>query len=89
MAIDLFGEVPMKPRAPRVLRMHVVDAGDSDDDEAPVIAKFECARCGSRTDWTKVGSVAEAKRGLPCPTCNAPADGTFQEKGANRERLQN
>ncbi len=69
--IDLFGEVPEKPRAPRVLRMHVVDAGDSDDDGAPVIAKFACARCGTKTDWVTC-TYSDAKRGIPCDTCNNP-----------------
>lgn len=71
--IDLFGEVPKAPRAPRQWRMHVIDAGDSNDDELPVIARFACVRCNTETEWTKVGSVREAKRGLPCPTCNGGA----------------
>lgn len=65
---ELFGARPRK--APRVL-MHVVDAGN--DPCGGKVAEFLCGRCGHRTGWTRIGTVTEAKRGLPCPSCN-PAE---------------
>jgi len=66
---DLFGQKPRRP--PRQL-MHVSDAGDScsDDSDDAVIAKFACKRCGHETDWIELGTVTEARRGIPCPCCN-------------------
>jgi hypothetical protein len=69
---DLFGEVPEKPRAARVLRMHVVDAGDGAEcveAGVPIMAKFACHRCHSVTDWLMC-TYSDAKRGVPCPKCN-------------------
>lgn len=70
--IDLFGELPKAPRAPTVLRMHVVDAGDgceAVEHGMPVMARFACHRCHSVTDWLYV-TYSEAKRGIPCEKCN-------------------
>ncbi len=71
---DLFGPKPEVQRAPRQHRMHVWDAGDSGDNELPIMCVFHCGRCGGSSEWTKVKSVTEAKRGIPCPTCNDRGD---------------
>ena len=66
MILDLF---PEAARRPRIVRMHVVDAGHS-------MIKFRCARCGHETGWIPdTMTLTESKRGLPCPRCNAPAPG--------------
>ncbi len=51
------------PRAkPRKL-MHVCDAGSG-------MVKFQCSRCGYRSDWVMAGKLSDDKRGRPCPNCN-------------------
>lgn len=64
-------ETPKKKRTkPRVL-MHVFDAGNCggcDDGEHDVC--FECRKCGHQTDWVRVRTVTEGRRGVPCPKCN-------------------
>lgn len=67
---DLFPieALPPKPRAPRLWRMHVIDAGIRED--GAEIAVFKCSRCGHETRWTEFRTITEAKRGLPCPNCN-------------------
>lgn len=65
---DLFPEAPVPRAKPRVM-MHVIDAGVD-------LALFECGRCGYNTDWVPYVSLSEAKRGMPCPDCNAePVEG--------------
>lgn len=60
-----------KPPTPRRWRMHVIDAGPGEEGS---IAVFRCPRCGRQTDWIRIKSVTEARKGIPCPTCNpAPA----------------
>ena len=55
------------PRAPRVKRMHVVDAGQG-------VIQFRCS-CGYDTGWiVDECTVAENRRGLPCPACNPGAE---------------
>lgn len=55
------------PRRPRLVRMHVFDAfGDNGED----VCRFRCNRCGHETDWIRVRTTTEARRGLPCPDCN-------------------
>lgn len=63
-------EMFAKPRQPRRVLMHVVDAGVAPSGKH--IAHFKC-RCGYDGDWWEIDSVSEAKRGLPCPQCNAEA----------------
>lgn len=64
-------DTPLRPRqAPRKL-MHVVDAGEASGLQ---VCRFECHRCGYESDWLVVKGVTEAKRGLPCPKCNAGRD---------------
>lgn len=66
MTADLFpgATPPLKPsRArPRVL-MHVCDAGDC-------IAQYRCAKCSAVSKWLPFATITEAKRGIPCETCN-------------------
>jgi DNA-directed RNA polymerase subunit RPC12/RpoP len=72
--IDLFGEVPQHPRQPHRVLMHVTDAGDchtgaAEDLDKPM-CRMKCGRCGIETDWLVFDTVTEAKRGIPCETCN-------------------
>lgn len=61
-------EMFAKPARPHVWRMHVIDAGYA---SGGLIAELKCARCGHQTGWLTFQTVTEAKRGLPCPKCNA------------------
>lgn len=63
---DLFGYV--KPRARRRVLMVAIDAGLFPDGKA--CAHFLCKRCGHDSGWV-YATIAEAKRGEPCPRCNA------------------
>ena len=63
---DLFPDTKPPRAKPRVM-MHVIDAGDC-------IAKFECAKCGAKSEWVPIANITEGKRGIPCPTCNQPKD---------------
>lgn len=69
MADRLFDMPPKPRRKPRKL-MHVYDAGDCGFDAGKVSVRFRCDRCGHKTDW-QFHMMSEAKRGIPCPTCNA------------------
>lgn len=52
------------PRAKRVWRMHVIDAGHG-------MIMFRCERSGHETGWIKDRwTIAENRRGQPCPACN-------------------
>lgn len=65
-------QLPQKQKKPRKTPeklMHVYDAGGAESGEC--IAVFLCGRCGYKSDWLNVGTVTAAKRGLPCPKCNA------------------
>lgn len=67
-SLDLFPQEPIPRAKPRVM-MHIIDAGAD-------LALFECGRCGYDTDWLPYGSWSDAKRGMPCPHCNAePVEG--------------
>lgn len=60
------GELLDKPkRRMRGQLMHVSDAGHADG----LIVTFRCKKCGYESDWLKVDTVTEAKKGLPCPSC--------------------
>jgi DNA-directed RNA polymerase subunit RPC12/RpoP len=54
------------PPTPRRILAHVEDAGQD-------MAFFVCHRCGW-ADWLRARTVSEAKRGVPCPTCNSTDD---------------
>jgi len=62
--------LPRPPRAAPLKRMHVDDAGSFPDGSKA--AAFLCARCGTRSDWQRIATVSEGKRGIPCPVCNKP-----------------
>lgn len=69
MAFDLFGP---RPRQPRRVMMHVVDAGTFPDGRDAV--HFQCSRCEFDEGWTYMAEgMAAAKRGRACPHCNAEA----------------
>lgn len=53
-----------KIRKHRYWRMRVIDAGQG-------CIQFRCPRCGHNTGWIiDEWTVAENRRGLPCPNCN-------------------
>lgn len=58
----------------RQVLMHVVDAGCCGMERGKQSIAFECGKCGFRPGWTTVDSVSEARRGIPCPKCNAAND---------------
>ena len=60
-----------RPKVPRIVRMHVTDAGQGTGDEDSMIVRYRCRRCKHETEWTDARTVTEAKRGVPCPNCNA------------------
>ena len=64
-------EMFAKPSAPRVVRAHVVDAGNGPGPGH--WCKFMCSKCGWHSEWQHVENVTEGKRGVPCPVCNALA----------------
>lgn len=62
------GELLERPkRRTRGQLMHVCDAGH----ENGLIVKMRCGRCRHESGWLRFDTVTEAKRGLPCPKCNA------------------
>lgn len=67
----LFDDLP--PRKTRGYLMHVTDAGIGEAGGHNCF--LTCARCGAESGWLKFDTVTEAKRGLPCPRCNAPKVG--------------
>jgi len=75
-ARDLFPETLRGRAKPRVL-MHVTDAGDVQsgvaEDLGKPMCRMRCRRCSSETERLIFSSVTEAKRGIPCATCNAVA----------------
>lgn len=70
---DLFADLIPARAKPRVL-MHVTDAyayGECTRGEAAKqICKMSCKKCRAVTDWLKFTNISEAKRGIPCETCN-------------------
>lgn len=69
--IDMFADLKPPRATPRRL-MHVCDAGDGCcENETPISVRYACARCGHETEWVNATTVTEAKRGIPCPHCNA------------------
>lgn len=64
ITLELFPETVAKTeRAKPRTMMHVCDAGDC-------IAMYRCAKCGAETKWLPFDTITEAKRGVPCETCN-------------------
>jgi len=68
----MFAELKPPRKAPQKL-MHVCDArGDCcGDDGSGATVRMQCVRCGYETGWLDFLTVTEAKRGIPCPKCNA------------------
>ncbi len=64
---DLFPETKLPRKRPQKL-MHVYDAGDAGSGYDVV---FKCHHCGYKSEWIPVKNTTEAKRGKPCPVCNA------------------
>ena len=60
--------LPKPPRKMRGQLMHVCDAGEG---ETKRIVQFQCPKCEYESAWYEVDTVTEAKRGIPCPKCNA------------------
>ena len=59
-----------KPRQPRRVLMHVIDAGPGCcSDGTTDTVRLGCAKCGHETEWQEM-RVSDAKRGVPCPVCN-------------------
>lgn len=75
MTPDLFPGTKPPRSKPRVL-MHVIDATDcqcgSPSDLGKPMCVMKCTKCGTETDWLIFDSVTEAKRGIPCESCNKP-----------------
>ena len=66
---DMFSELKPPRLKPRKL-MHVCDASHDDFDDGLASVRMNCMICDHTTDWLAM-SVTEAKRGIPCPNCNA------------------
>lgn len=68
-------DIPPKPRAKPKKRMHVIDAGDAPGGYSAEFpnrcsVRYSCRRCQLETRWLIADTLTEAKRGIPCPTCN-------------------
>jgi hypothetical protein len=59
--------LPKPPRHTRGQLMHVCDARH----DVRATVELECPKCRHRTGWIRFETVTEAKRGQPCPKCNA------------------
>lgn len=55
-------------RRPRRVLMQMTDAGCNPSGPGD-IAQFACKRCAYQSEWRQA-SVAEIRRGIPCPKCN-------------------
>ncbi len=69
MADLLFDKLP---RSPRIIRMHVIDAGIGCGDAEPgeQYVRYKCETCNAESDWEYAASISEARRGKPCHNCN-------------------
>lgn len=72
---DLFADLKPPRKAHKKL-MHVCDVDDNRccDDGSTWSVKLKCHRCGNETDCMEPRTVTQAKRGIPCPVCNAKSD---------------
>lgn len=59
-----------RPKVPRVVRMHVIDAGVNDCAGDPIVVQYRCSRCNYESEWMTARTDTEVKRGIPCPNCN-------------------
>lgn len=62
-------DIPRTIKAPRVLG-HVIDCGNSDDNEAPTWVRLKC-RNGHVWEIVCDYTITQLKRGIPCPACAA------------------
>lgn len=60
---------PTGSAAVRVRRMHMIDAGPNQCVGPAHVAKYRC-KCGHESDWETADTLAEIRRGVPCPVCN-------------------
>lgn len=71
---DMFADLK-PPRAPRRVLMHVEDAGEvhhgAETDLGKPMCTMKCMLCGAVSGWLVFDTVSEAKRGVPCETCNS------------------
>lgn len=69
-------EMFAKPQQTRIKRMHVIDCGNANCDGLngnEQLVSMICHRCGHESDWIIMPDKEAAKKGLPCPICNATA----------------
>ena len=79
----MFAELKPPRKAPEKL-MHVSDAASeccSEDGEG-VMVRLQCKRCKHETDWLIFATITEAKRGKPCPKCNATPNDRVEGRDA-------
>lgn len=81
--LDLFPET-IATRRRRVIA-HMIDAGQHLS--APVGARFECGRCGWKSDWLGFDTDTAVKKGVPCPRCNPSASAELSACGSYRWSL--
>ena len=68
MTMPRQGKLFYLPAKPRLVMMHVYDAGNAG---AQKVIQFECSRCHHRTPWlVDEKTISKNKRGEPCPKCN-------------------
>lgn len=65
-------ELFVRPPAQRRKLAHVTDAGSPGRQH---MAVFGC-RCGWSSGWVVIGTITEAKRGIPCERCNQSTEET-------------
>jgi hypothetical protein len=85
MKPQLFDLAP-RPRAPRRILAHAVDAGELDVHvpRKTCIANFICSRCGW-DEWVPATGT-EARRGIPCPVCDPEAGREWAAKSGGKVR---
>lgn len=66
-ALDLFPGTKPPHSKPRVM-MHGVDFGYDGD---ITLAHMVCPKCGHDAGWLMFDTDTDARRGAPCPKCNA------------------
>ncbi len=76
-------ELPRPPRQKPRRLMHIDDVGGNGCDGlegSEVMVTFRCDKCRFVSEWIICDNPTEAKRGVPCPRCNDPAQLTQHEK---------
>lgn len=72
-AADMFPDPAIK-RMRSKANMYPIDAGPGPGDQ--IMALMECPKCGHDGGWWDFDTLSEAKRGTPCPVCNATTEPT-------------